>query len=252
MRRLALTAIAIGLGLPAAMAQSPPADQARGAAPPPSQGENPAAVAPRTPGIEVAPPPVPAPAGADETPPPILKSEVPKFFVIENGAPVGPMPLEQVQQRVRAGQITRKTGVWKVGTPNAWADAEKVPELAGLFPEAPPPPDLTRQFRDFLPGVWEMRVNNPGLMAVSKTTVRYREDGHYAGTISTSYTTAPTLPPYVTPLAGTWDVQGIDDHRFSLTLTPNQGQPSTYSIATIDRNHLRDETDNAIATRVSR
>lgn len=248
MRKFALATFAVCLGVPAAFAQPAP-----NGTPPPERDGNAASLIPRLPALDV-PPPLPAPAaGPAEAPPPVPKAEAPRFFIIEKGASVGPMSLEQVRQAVRAGKITRKTGVWKAGTPKAWADAEKLPELAALFPPAPPPRDLSREYRSFLaPGVWAVQVNNPALNSATRTVLRYSEDGRFVGTISTSLTSGPQMPPYITAVSGTWEVQGIDDHRFSLTLNPEQGQPNTAKLSVIDRNHVRDETSNAIATRVVR
>jgi membrane protease subunit (stomatin/prohibitin family) len=70
-----------------------------------------------------APPPIPANAG---------------FFMAQDGAQVGPMSISELSAKLRNGQLTRQTLVWKQGM-NAWATAESVAELQDLFTSAPPP-----------------------------------------------------------------------------------------------------------------
>jgi membrane protease subunit (stomatin/prohibitin family) len=70
-----------------------------------------------------APPPIPTNAG---------------FFMAQDGAQVGPMSLSELSAKLRNGQLTRQTLVWKQGM-NSWAAAESVAELQNLFASAPPP-----------------------------------------------------------------------------------------------------------------
>lgn len=71
---------------------------------------------------------------AMNTPPPMPNV---MFHVSINGAQSGPFNIQQMQQMVQSGQLTRQTYVWKQGMAN-WDFAGNVPELAGLF--APPSP----------------------------------------------------------------------------------------------------------------
>ena len=70
------------------------------------------------------------------TPPPMPNVQ---FFVSVNGAQAGPFNMQQLQQMVQSGQLTKQTYVWKQGMAS-WEFAEKVPELTGLFAAPPPPP----------------------------------------------------------------------------------------------------------------
>jgi membrane protease subunit (stomatin/prohibitin family) len=70
-----------------------------------------------------APPPIPGAAG---------------YFLAIDGKQAGPFGSDQLAQRVAAGQLTRDTLVWKHGLSN-WQKAGTLPDLQGLFGEAPPP-----------------------------------------------------------------------------------------------------------------
>ncbi|MBU3061986.1 SPFH domain-containing protein [Nocardia sp. NEAU-G5] len=82
--------------------------------------------------------------GQTPPPPPPLPSQQ-QFHVELNGQAAGPYPLDQLRQFVTSGQLTPQTNVWSTGM-SAWAAAETVPALAGLFnsppplPGTPPPP----------------------------------------------------------------------------------------------------------------
>src|SRR6185312_13042972 len=70
------------------------------------------------------PPPLPAPA-----PPPLPQPPAAQFYYSENGKPVGPVPLSEIQAKIAAGVITPDTLVWKSGTPN-WVAAKELSEVA--------------------------------------------------------------------------------------------------------------------------
>jgi GYF domain 2 len=74
---------------------------------------------------QLAPPPLPQPAAA-------------QFFYAENGKPVGPLTLAEIQAKIAAGAITPDTLVWKAGAP-AWVAAKQLPEVAPLFAGGPAP-----------------------------------------------------------------------------------------------------------------
>jgi len=61
------------------------------------------------------------------------------YSVSINGQTSGPFGLQQLQQLVAAGQLTKGTHVWKPGM-SAWELAGNVQELAELFGGVPPPP----------------------------------------------------------------------------------------------------------------
>lgn len=66
-------------------------------------------------------------------PPPVSQ-----WHIYVNGQQLGPMSLQQVQQYVNGGQLTRTDLVWKAGFAS-WVAAESVPEIAQLFAATPPP-----------------------------------------------------------------------------------------------------------------
>ena len=74
---------------------------------------------------QVAPPPLPQPPSA-------------QFFYSENGKPMGPFSLSEIQAKIAAGLIKPDTLVWKAGTPS-WVAAKELTEVAVLFTAAAPP-----------------------------------------------------------------------------------------------------------------
>lgn len=72
------------------------------------------------------------------TPPPLPQIQ---YFVSVNGQNAGPFNLQQLQQLVQNGQLTRNTYVWKNGMQN-WELAGSVQELSMLFGAVPPPPPM--------------------------------------------------------------------------------------------------------------
>jgi hypothetical protein len=71
-------------------------------------------------------------AAAAEAPPPVPQIE---YFVAEAGNAVGPMPLEEVQRRIKLGTLRASDLVWRTGTDD-WRVADSYEELAGTFEEA--------------------------------------------------------------------------------------------------------------------
>ena len=69
-------------------------------------------------------------------PPPTIS-----YSVSVNGQTAGPFNLEQLQQMVQNGQLTKNTHVWKQGMA-AWEIAANVEELVNLFGAVPPPPPM--------------------------------------------------------------------------------------------------------------
>lgn len=72
-------------------------------------------------------------------PPAPPAAAVAQYHLSVNGQQTGPYALQQLQQLVQSGQLTRTTYVWKQGMA-AWAMASDVPEVAQLFGAVPPPP----------------------------------------------------------------------------------------------------------------
>jgi len=74
-------------------------------------------------------------AGAAAPPP--LPAEA-AFFASLAGQRAGPFSLADLSAKIRSGELTPKTLVWKKGM-SAWTEAQSVAELAGLFGDVPPP-----------------------------------------------------------------------------------------------------------------
>jgi len=76
------------------------------------------------------------PVTSQSLPPPVPLAVT--FHVAINGQQAGPFDIPAIAERVRGGQITRTSLVWKPGMAN-WTAAEQVAELADLFKNVPPP-----------------------------------------------------------------------------------------------------------------
>jgi membrane protease subunit (stomatin/prohibitin family) len=70
--------------------------------------------------------------------PPPLPGATAAFYVAINGAQVGPFDQGTLTTKIRSGEITRQSLVWKAGMPG-WTAAEGVAELQPLFASVPPP-----------------------------------------------------------------------------------------------------------------
>jgi membrane protease subunit (stomatin/prohibitin family) len=70
--------------------------------------------------------------------PPPLPGAGAQFYVGINGSQAGPFDMGTLAAKVRSGEITRQTLVWKPGM-GAWLAAEGVDELRPLFAHLPPP-----------------------------------------------------------------------------------------------------------------
>lgn len=78
--------------------------------------------------------------GQMSTPPPMPNVQ---FYIAINGQQSGPFNMQQLQQLVQQGQLTKQTYVWKAGMP-AWELAGNVQELSSFFQTTttPPPPPV--------------------------------------------------------------------------------------------------------------
>ena len=76
--------------------------------------------------------------GAATGGPPPLPGAAAQFFVGVNGAQVGPFDTSTLAAKIRAGEISRQTLVWKAGMAS-WVAADSVPDLQPLFASVPPP-----------------------------------------------------------------------------------------------------------------
>ncbi|WP_159701602.1 SPFH domain-containing protein, partial [Massilia sp. 9I] len=80
-------------------------------------------------------------AGAAMPQAPVMPPPLPQvqYSLNVNGQTTGPFMLNQLQELVQSGQLTRATYVWKPGMAS-WENAGNVAELAALFAAATPPP----------------------------------------------------------------------------------------------------------------
>jgi membrane protease subunit (stomatin/prohibitin family) len=76
------------------------------------------------------------PITSQPLPPPVPLAVT--FHVAINGQQAGPFDVATIAAKIRGGEISRTSLVWKPGMAN-WAAAEGVAELSGLFQGAPPP-----------------------------------------------------------------------------------------------------------------
>ena len=70
-------------------------------------------------------------------PPPIVQQS--QYTINVNGQNSEPYTMQQLEQLVQNGQLTKNTYVWKQGMQN-WELAVNVAELSSLFGAVPPPP----------------------------------------------------------------------------------------------------------------
>ena len=61
------------------------------------------------------------------------------YYYSDNGKPVGPITLAEMQAKWATKTITPDTLVWKIGTPN-WVPAKELTEIAAATPPPVPPP----------------------------------------------------------------------------------------------------------------
>ena len=190
----------------------------------------------------VAPPPLPA---DNPTPPPLPPPEpAAQFFAAENGQPVGPMSLEQLNARVQNNQTKRGDLVWKSGTPD-WVKAEELAELRDAFGAAPPDVPQAAKWQQFLLGVWEASGKSP--QGYDWTLqISYTADGKYGGVQLLTYNGLTDQQP----LSGQWSVTPAGENKFSLTLSPLGSRPVTSVLIVIDQNTLHNEQEGFYARRI--
>ncbi len=79
------------------------------------------------------------PAAGSAAPPPVPGAPQLAFYVALNGQQAGPFPYLVLQQMHAAGSLAPSAQVWRQGMAS-WQVASSVPELAGVFMPAMPPP----------------------------------------------------------------------------------------------------------------
>jgi membrane protease subunit (stomatin/prohibitin family) len=80
-----------------------------------------------------------AAAGGGRGGPPPLPATAPRYFLGVGGQQVGPLDMNGLRQEIQAGRLARSTLVWRDGM-SGWEPAERIPEVASLFPSSGPPP----------------------------------------------------------------------------------------------------------------
>ncbi len=79
------------------------------------------------------------PVAVSAAPPPMPGAPQLAFYVALNGQQAGPFPYMVLQQMHAAGSLAASAHVWRQGMAS-WQVAASVPELAGVFAPAAPPP----------------------------------------------------------------------------------------------------------------
>jgi hypothetical protein len=77
-----------------------------------------------------------SPVTSKELPPPVPLATT--YFVAINGQQAGPFDVPTISAKIRSGEITRTSLVWKAGMAG-WVSAESQADLSGLFASVPPP-----------------------------------------------------------------------------------------------------------------
>jgi hypothetical protein len=185
-----------------------------------------------------------AAAVAADTPPPLPGADAPpalppqpavQYFVGENGKQVGPLTLQQVEERIKAGTTKRDDLVWKSGQA-AWAKADTFGELQAVLQQAAPPPmPEDGKYKQVMVGTWETTQELQG--SVTTTRITYAADGRYAGY---AVMASPNAQPLQAPLAGTWTVKPAGPDTFSLTLQDQNGRTGTFTLRVVDPTTLED------------
>jgi membrane protease subunit (stomatin/prohibitin family) len=77
---------------------------------------------------------------AAQSPPPMpgAAAAIAAFFAAINGQRVGPLSSDDVAAKIKSGEITGKTMVWKQGL-SGWTTADSVSELHAILASVPPP-----------------------------------------------------------------------------------------------------------------
>ncbi len=77
-------------------------------------------------------------SGQPQAAPPPLPPQAGQYYVAVQGQQAGPFDVAALQIKVRGGELTRESLVWRQGM-GQWTPAGQVPEMASLFAASPPP-----------------------------------------------------------------------------------------------------------------
>ena len=76
-------------------------------------------------------------SGQPPSGPPRIPSEA-RYYVAANGHQTGPFTKAEMRAKIDSGDVTRDSLMWVSGL-EAWMDASKLPDMAELFADQPPP-----------------------------------------------------------------------------------------------------------------
>ncbi len=184
-------------------------------------------------------------------PPPLPQQPAVEYYVAQDGQPVGPLSLSEVEQMIRGGNVAPDTLVWKSGTED-WQAASAFSELEPYWQAAgPEQPRSAEYFSQFLLGTWEEQLQIENVQY--RLVVQYTPDGRFQGMLTAqTQGGAPPQPP--TQVGGTWQVQAVDENRF--TLLSNEtvlgGGQSSFVLRIVDDNTMVDDEDGATSRRIAR
>ena len=175
---------------------------------------------------------------ANPTPPPLPQPAGAQYFYSENGKPIGPFSLSEIQAKLAAGLIKPETLVWKSGTPS-WVAAKDLPEIAQQSPPTAPSFDIKK----FLVGTWQSGPTRSFTLASDGTMTRL------GGTVINGKRVT---------LTGTFTIEQTGEKRFTLkwSLESSEGgnfvsESSDESFEIVDNNTLRDTKNGSIFKRAS-
>jgi hypothetical protein len=170
------------------------------------------------------------------------------FWYNDNGKPTGPVPLAEIEARIKAGKIGPDTLMWKVGTPR-WTTAKEIPEVAALLGTKPPPAPAF-DAKTYVLGTWksEQRGNDGQPLY----TYVFAADGTMTARGGTIVNDVPMQ------LSGTYTLQETGPKAITIQgkLTGRNGENfvslvMTRAFVVVDGHTMRDAKDHALFTRTS-
>ncbi len=230
--------------------------------PAPAQPASPQPVAPQP----VAPQPI--------APQPVAPAAFEPLYVAVNQQPTGPFGAEEIARKIAAGEITAQTLVYAPGL-GQWTPAGQVPVLAPLLarqaqatpgglPPIPnnqplPQPNFAppgtgssaeeQRLENYLYGEWMREEPMPMAPQVTRRIqIRFLQGGDFYA-ITTLMMQG--LPGTTQPSRGRWAVQPMQERRFVITTTGQDGAGST-QVEILDNNTMRDVTTGTPIRRIAR
>ncbi len=124
-------------------------------------------------------------------------------------------------------------------------------KIGGLFdigfsnPQTSPAPTIPTATRSFVLGQWQLQINPEGTNIQNDSSIIYYDDGTLTGKFDEIVGNQAVMQP----VSGTWSFQKLSDHEFRLTATIN-GDDYQKRFRIFDANHIQNEDDNYVATRM--